>query len=79
MTKAGLLKLIRQNCSECMGGPRASENVWPVPNPSDIDACSAPKCAFFVYRRGEDPVKNPIRQKLARERGFGMCKTKQGL
>lgn len=60
-TKASILKVIRANCSECMGGPRVCEGVWPVPNPSDIEACSADECAFYKYRFGEDPDKNPAR------------------
>jgi len=57
-SKGDLLKLIRRNCSECMGGPRAMEGVYPPPNPGDIASCTAPECAFFVYRFGKDPKKS---------------------
>ena len=73
-TKKELLRLVRANCSECVGGPRTHEQIWPVQNPSDIDDCSATLCAFYKYRFGTDPDKNPARvkmgQRLAREHGF---------
>ena len=51
-TKAELLKVIRQQCSECFG---AKPNSWPVPNPSDIERCSSPACSLYPYRLGKDP------------------------
>ena len=73
--KADLLQLIRQNCQECMGGPRTHEDVWPVINPSDIAECMAQDCAWYPYRFGNDPVKNPQRveagKRLAQLYGFG--------
>lgn len=60
-TKRDLLKLIRANCSECMGGPRACAGVWPIPNPSEIEGCTSEECAFYKYRLGKDPHKNPAR------------------
>ena len=60
-TKTDLLKLIRANCSECMGGPRVCDGNWPVTNPSDIEGCAAENCAFYKYRFGQDPDKNPLR------------------
>lgn len=57
-SKGDLLKLIRRNCSECMGGPRATEGVYPPPNPGEIADCTAPECGFFIYRFGKDPVKS---------------------
>jgi hypothetical protein len=65
-TKKQILKLVRQNCAECMGGPPASENVWPIPNLTDVENCSAKECAFYVYRFGKDPVKNPGRVRAGR-------------
>ena len=65
-TKKDLLKLIRMNCSECMGGKRAVNGIWPVENPSDIESCTAPECVFFKYRSGHDPDKDKGRQERAR-------------
>jgi len=65
-TKKELLNLIRANCGECMGGPRVHEGVWPVINPSDIENCSSPLCAFFKYRQGNDPNKSPARVKAGK-------------
>jgi hypothetical protein len=66
-TKAQLLRLMRQFCSECMGGPRMYKNVWPIPNPSDIEACASPKCEFYKYRHGKDPNPNPKKQAQGRK------------
>ena len=60
-TKTDLLRKIRMFCSECMGGPRVSENVWPISNISDVAECPADKCAWHRYRFGKDPEKNPAR------------------
>ena len=72
--KRDLLKLIRMNCAECMGGVRAIEGVWPIENPSDVNSCPAEKCGFWVYRMGRDPEKNPLYQEAAR-RNFGLPAT----
>lgn len=61
-TKAELLKKVRQGCSECMGGPRGGENVWPIPNPGDVDNCTAPQCVWYDFRFGRDP--NPAKGKV---------------
>ena len=58
-TKRDLLKLIRMNCAECMGGVRAIEGVWPISNIGDVDSCPAEKCGFWIYRFGVDPNPNP--------------------
>lgn len=58
-TKTELLKMVRMFCAECMGGPRATEGVWPVENRSDIATCTAPECIWFGYRFGSDPHPNP--------------------
>lgn len=75
-TKNQLLKMVRQNCSECMGGPRGSEDVWPVENTGDIEGCSAKLCLWFEFRFGNDPYPNPNKVRLGRKFGF---KTKQGI
>ena len=74
-TKRELLKRIRQFCSECMGGPRASENIWPVSNSKYISDCTAPECVWFEYRFGRDPEKRILsdaqKANLAKH-GFGV-------
>lgn len=69
-TKRELLELIRKNCSECVGGPRACSETWPVRNPNDIAICSSTTCAFYMYRYAKDPFPNKIRQKQAKK-AFG--------
>jgi|GEM_PF-5464227 len=64
--KGDFLKLIRQNCAECMGGPCVRENAWPVINPGDIAECTAKDCAYYLYRFGSDPVKSPQRVEAGR-------------
>jgi hypothetical protein len=73
-TKRELLKMVRQFCSECMGGPRATKNVWTVPNPQDIKSCTAPECCWFPYRFGKDPAKRtltPAQKAVIAKQGFG--------
>ena len=60
-TKRDLLRMIRMFCAECMGGPRATEGVWPIENISYVADCTAPECIWFAYRFGRDPDKNPKR------------------
>jgi len=67
-TKADLLKLIRQNCAECMGGPRATVDEWPIKNPADVANCTAPECGFYLYRTGKDTGPPTEAQKRAGER-----------
>lgn len=66
-TKSELLKKVRQFCCECMGGPRASADVYPIPNPGDVKGCTAPLCIWFEYRFGKDPNPNPRRSQLGRK------------
>ena len=55
-TKAELLKRVRLNCVECMGGPRYSKNhAGNIQHAEDIDQCTAPECAFYPFRFGKDP------------------------
>jgi len=54
MTKAKILRVIRQFCLECMGGSVV-----------EIENCTAPKCQLFDFRRGKDPMpsrRGPKRQ-----------------
>ena len=46
-TKLNILKAIRQQCVECMGGQLG-----------EIPLCTAPKCSLFPYRMGKDPEPN---------------------
>jgi hypothetical protein len=57
-TKSELLKMIRMNCSQCMGEVAQT----PVKNPSDIEACTSKACIYFEYRFGKDPYPSPSRQ-----------------
>jgi hypothetical protein len=66
-TKAKILKMVRMFCSECNGGPRASEGVWPVSNIKDIDECPATDCVWHTYRFGSDPEKSAARQEMGRK------------
>jgi hypothetical protein len=43
-TKKTLLKVIRQQCIDCMGGQLA-----------EIPLCTSPKCSLFAFRMGKDP------------------------
>ena len=55
-TKAELLKRVRLNCVECMGGPRYSENTQRVAHHvEDIEECTGGGCAFYPFRFGKDP------------------------
>ena len=56
-TKRDLLRMIRMFCSECTGGPRATADIWPIKNPSEVADCTAPECIWFAYRFGHDPDK----------------------
>jgi hypothetical protein len=62
-TKAELIKRVRLGCSECMGGARANEGIWPIKNPSDVDGCTSPDCVWFDFRMGKDPAPNAGRVK----------------
>jgi hypothetical protein len=66
-TKTDLLKLIRQNCSECMGGPRVSQDIWPIKNPGDVAHCTATECGFSKYRFGKDPDVSELRRVVGRK------------
>lgn len=65
-TKRELMQHIRRFCSECMGGPRATELVWPVSNVGDIDTCPATDCVWHQFRHGKDPAPHPSHVKRGR-------------
>lgn len=60
-TKGQLLKLIRENCLRCVGDKQ-----------SEVELCTATgegttqKCAFYDFRMGKDPRKNPRKSEMAR-------------
>jgi hypothetical protein len=75
-TKRDFLKMIRQFCSQCVGGSRATANIWPVPNSQDIKDCTAPECVWFKYRFGKDLEKRtltPAQKAVLPKHGFGVC------
>jgi hypothetical protein len=67
-TKRQLLKLIRLNCSECMGGPRASKGRWPISNIANVDGCTASECGFYPYRFASDPAPPSEGRRLSGQR-----------
>ena len=69
-TKKTILKMVRQGCSECMGGSRGSKDIWPIENPGDVDGCTAPECLWFEFRFGQDPYPNPSKVQQGRKLGF---------
>jgi len=66
-SKSQLLKFVRLFCSECNGGPRATEGVWPISNLKDVDECPVVDCIWHKYRSGKDPDKNEGRQEMGRK------------
>lgn len=68
-TKAELLKRIRLNCQEYMGGPRACEGQLGH-KIEDIEGCTCPQCAFYPFRFGSDPAPS--------KRGFALRQHKDG-
>ena len=59
-TKSQLLRIIRKNCLDCMGGYEA-----------EIPRCTSPACSLFDFRMGKDPRPNQSRVRMSKERGFG--------
>ena len=53
-TKKQLLKVIRSQCLECMGGVT-----------SEIDLCTDLDCPLYTFRAGTDPKPSRKRQGLA--------------
>lgn len=56
-TKSELLKVIRKNCIECMGG-----------YDGEVFRCTAPKCEMFDYRMGKDPRPNRAKSEMMKAR-----------
>ena len=52
-TKAELLKVIRLQCIECMGGVQ-----------SEIPKCTSPDCSLFDFKSGKDPRPHPSKVKM---------------
>jgi hypothetical protein len=73
-TKADLLKNVRIFCSECNGGPRSGKRIWPVPNPSDIEACAIADCIWYPFRDAKDPKPSKVKQENMRKRVTGIKK-----
>jgi len=73
-TKRELLKKIRLFCNECMGGPRAIKEVWPIEKIIDVQKCTDYECIFYKYRFGHDPHPNPTLSENARIRAMNMPK-----
>lgn len=48
MSKSTILKAIKENCIECMGGQA-----------SEVKLCELEKCTLYKYRMGKDPDKKP--------------------
>lgn len=61
-TKAEILRLIRENCGECMG---MTEND-PSYLVADVENCTAPNCKFYDFRFGKDPYPNKRRSDIAK-------------
>jgi hypothetical protein len=70
MTKSQLLHKVRQFCSECMGGPKATEGVWPIRNSMEVAECCAPECIWYRCRFGKDPDKDPKAVERGRKLGL---------
>lgn len=48
MSKSAILKAIKENCIECMGG-----------QVSEVKMCELEKCKLYKYRLGKDPDRTP--------------------
>ena len=58
-TKAELLKVIRRECINCMGGYI-----------DEVSKCTTPKCELFDYRMGKDPRPNKNKVRMGEKFGF---------
>ena len=54
-TKAELLRTIRLNCIDCMGG-----------HPGYVKECTSGNCRMYPFRMGADPRPNQAKAELAR-------------
>lgn len=60
-TKAEILKVIHNQCIECMGN-----------QVREIALCTSPKCSLYPFRHGTDP--NPCESKqISGKRLAGVC------
>lgn len=58
-TKTELLRVIRKNCIECMGG-----------HESYVKDCTSANCNMYPFRMGKDPTPNATKVALATKNGF---------
>ena len=56
-TKAELLKVIRRECLNCVGG-----------YDGEVLRCTSPNCELFPYRMGKDPNPNRVKSELMKAR-----------
>lgn len=56
-TKTALLKVIRAQCLECVGGVQA-----------EVHLCTAPMCSLYPFRNGKDPAVNKAKSERAKAR-----------
>jgi len=56
-TKAELLKVIRRECLNCVGG-----------YDGEVLRCTSPNCELFPYRMGKDPNPNLVKSELMKAR-----------
>lgn len=68
MTKSAVLRAIRKNCIECMGG-----QAYEVPK------CTSPKCPLFALRSGADPSPSKVKGDAVRMRFRREKPTTQGV
>lgn len=68
-TKAGLLRVIKLQCQECMGSTRARDGDLDNGAALLVEGCTAPECPLFDYRNGADP--RPSVSKVQRGRKLG--------
>jgi len=69
-----MCRKVRIFCSECMGGKRMIENVWPIENPGLVDDCPSKNCGWWEFRSGKDPRPNEKKSQAGKIRGFPSAK-----
>lgn len=62
MTKAEILRVIRKNCIDCMGG-QSGEVLRCTCGPD-----SESPCEMFLFRMGKDPFPNKKKSEAAKKR-----------
>jgi len=58
-TKSELLRVIRKQCTSCMGDV-----------PSEVTKSTSPKCSLFDFRFGKDPRPNPGKVEMGKRQGY---------